>query len=459
MRFARILTLALVTALAGAGCVSTPTTETAPKSHVFSADFESARTLAAQAAQLTGAARTANDAQIDALLSGLDNASLSGGAAALPAGDPLYNYAGRALLRRGLPLPRPFDNAQAWTSLTAARPPADSDGYRPPVKLAVLLPLTGSLAKAAAPVRDGLMAGYYGETRRRPQVQFYDTSGNATGALSAYQRAVAEGADYVVGPLGQDQVSALFQQAQLPVPLLVLNRGNHPPPAGSAGFSLAPEDDGVAAAEYLLARERGKALVIHGLDDNGRRAAGSFEERMKQRGGSVVSTISVADEPGDISAALTSAAQAGVDAVFLSIKGSTARAITPQLAFAGLGAKTRVATSQLSSGTGKAEDDAALDGIIFPTETWTSRGIAGLPAASIAAEQLATARGPAARLFAFGYDAWLLTGYMDKLATAANTRLAGATGTLQLDGFGNVVRNPAWSTFMGGYTTPVANDG
>ena len=99
-------------------------------------------------------------------------------AAALPVGEPLYNYAGRALLRRGLPLPRPFDRT-AWKFDAGKRPPAESDGYRPPVKLAVLLPLSGNLAVAASPVRDGLLAGYYGEQRRRPDVVFYDTAGTA----------------------------------------------------------------------------------------------------------------------------------------------------------------------------------------------------------------------------------------------------------------------------------------
>src|SRR5690606_35895397 len=60
-----------------------------------------------------------------------------------------------------------------WQFDAGDRPPAERDGYRPPRKLAVLLPLTGSLATAAGPVRDGLLAGYYGEQRRRPDLEFY----------------------------------------------------------------------------------------------------------------------------------------------------------------------------------------------------------------------------------------------------------------------------------------------
>jgi outer membrane PBP1 activator LpoA protein len=415
-----------------------------------------ASTLAKQDATLTGQARIDNAREIERLLSGLDNTTLSRDAAGLPASDPLYNFVGRALLRRGLALPHPFD-ASAWKF--DARPPADRDGYRPPVKLAVLLPLSGDLATAAAPVRDGLMAGYYGESRRRPEVEFFDTAGTAGGAIGAYQRAVTSGADFVVGPLGRDEVTAIFQQSQLSVPVLVLNRGNVAPPAGNAGFSLAPEDDGLIAAEYLLNREHRNVLVISGSDDNGRRAAQAFNARFSERGGKVASVLSVGDAPGDLSAALATANAAGVDGVFLAVKGSTARLLTPQLALAGLGGKTRVATSQLLSGTGKVVDDVALDGIVFPTEVWTSRGVAGLPAASVTGERVPTARGPAARLFAFGYDAWLLSAYLEKLVSGAKPEIDGATGRLQLDGFGNVLRSPAWSTFSGGSPVPVRDGG
>ena len=47
--------------------------------------------------------------------------------------------------------------------------PAGTDAnYRPPARLAVLLPQTGSLAVAGTAIRDGIMAGYYAETRNKP---------------------------------------------------------------------------------------------------------------------------------------------------------------------------------------------------------------------------------------------------------------------------------------------------
>lgn len=441
-----------------ASCATTQVSGKATSASQSNPAFAAAMALAANDAQLTGQARKDNAKEIERLLAGLDNATLAREAAALPPGSPLYNFAGRALLRRGLPLPHPFEQGAQWRFAVGNRPPADSDGYRPPTKLAVLLPLSGDLATAAAPVRDGLLTGYYGERRRRPEIDFYDTAGTPGGAIAAYGRAVAAGADFIVGPLGRDEVGALFNQPNLSVPMLVLNRTAETPPSGNAGFSLAPEDDGVIAAGYLLERERRTALVIAGNDDNGRRAAQAFSDSFRERGGTIVQTLTVADTPGDLSAVLTAAAQRGTDAVFLALKGAPARAIMPQLALAGLSGKTRVATSQLPSGTGKPEEDMALDGIVFPTDPWTSRGTAGLPPASMVGERISTARGPAARLFAFGYDAWLLTAYLEKLALG-NTELRGATGKLQLDGFGNVLRSPTWSTFSAGRAVPIADGG
>lgn len=404
-------------------------------------------------AALTGKARTDNQQAIAGLLGTLDDATLRSRAAALPANEPLYNFAGRALIARGLPLPRPFDREQAVQFDTSKRPPAMSDGYRPPLKMAVLLPLSGRLATAAQPVRDGLLSGYYAETRRRPDIQFIDTAGTAAGAVAAYDKAVGAGVDFVVGPLGRDEVDAVFGRAQLPVPVLALNRGKSSPPAGSVGFSLAPEDDGIIAAEFLRGRERSKVLVVHSNDDNGRRAAAAFRERFAQRGGQVVATIGVGEAVGDISAQIRAAGS--VDGVLLAVKAPQARALAPQLALAGAGGATRVGTSQLTIGAGKAEEDMALDGIVYPNEAWNVRGVAGLPSASTAGQILPNARGAAGRLFAFGFDAWKISAYLDKMANEGG--LAGATGTLFLDSNGNVLRVPAWSTFSGGRPMPIAN--
>lgn len=438
---------ALLAVLAGCSSVEIQPSATAPVA-VRDTTFAEAQALARDHAGLSGQARAGNAARIEALLARLDNAALSRGAAGLPVGDPLYNFAGRALLNRGLPLPRAFDRG-AWQFDAAGRPTAERDGYRPPMKVALLLPLTGSQAAAGAAVRDGFLAGYYGEQRRRPEVRFYDT---AAGAASAYARAAEAGSDFVVGPLGRDEVDAVFANDAPPVPLLALNRGERMPPAGSAGFSLSPEDEGITAAEYLMERGARRVLVIAGNEDSQRRAASAFGERLRLRGAQVAGRI---DYSADT--ALVLAPDAQVDAVFLALRGNQARVLAPQLNASGLAGMPRVGTSQLLAGTGKASEDVLLDGILFPTETWGVHGISGLPSQASVAQRVDTAKGAAARLFAFGFDAWLVTAYLERLALSANADVAGATGRLSLDGFGNVLRRPSWSRFSGGVPVPLAD--
>lgn len=406
---------------------------------------------------LTGNARDENQRALVRLLAGLDDAVLSTRTAALPVGDPLYNFAGRALLRRGQALPRPFERSEQRGVDISKRPPADSDGYRPPLKLAVLLPLTGSLATAAAPVRDGLLTGYYAETRRRPELDFFDTGSTPAGAKAAYAKAVAAGADFVIGPLGRDEVSVLLGEESLSVPLLALNRSSDKRVAslpGSVSFSLAPEDDGVMAAEYLLAQERRNVMVISSHDDIGRRSAQAFIERFRERGGQVLAVLDIADLPGDLGPRLRDSDRA--DAVFLAVRGPTARAVVPQLALAGLSSKPHVGTSQLVLGTGKPEEDALLDGIVYPAEPWIVQGMKSLPTAADVAVRLPNMRGAALRLFAFGVDAWTLSVYLERLSGAVDGGgLRGATGTLHLDDSGNVIRTPIWATFRNGQSIPV----
>ncbi|NLA67025.1 MAG: hypothetical protein GX856_02040 [Gammaproteobacteria bacterium] len=345
-----------------------------------------------------------------------------------------------------------------WRFDAGDRPPAERDGYRPPRRLAVLLPLSGSLATAAGPVRDGLLAGYYSEQRRRPDIGFYDTAGTAWGAVEAYRRALAEGADQVLGPLGRDEVEALFAQGELAVPVLALNRAGAPP-ANAGSYALAPEDEGKAAADWLAAQGALRVLVLSSGDDNARRSIDALRARLQELGGGVAQLLAVVgEEPPDLIGPMQAAVQAegGVDAVFFALRGPQARLVAPQVSAAGLAGRPRVATSHLLSGTGDADEDAALDGIAFPTDAWSVSGVPGLPSAQSLAATLPTARGPAARLFAFGYDAWLLSAYLGHLAGDPAAAVSSASGVLRLAPDGHVLRTPAWSTFSGGRVVPLA---
>jgi outer membrane PBP1 activator LpoA protein len=332
---------------------------------------------------------------------------------------------------------------------TLSFPPGEADGYRPPAQLAVLLPMTGALAPAGASVRDGFLAAYYGETRRRPVVKFYDTHGTGAGAQAAVARAIAEGAQMLVGPLGREEVNAIALPPDKRLPWIALNRGVRATGAGQASFALVPEEEGMAVAERLLERKLQRVLVFANRGDNATRAVGAFKRTLLAGGGSIVAEIPVSGETSDLSAQIA-ALQSGptpAQAVFLALEAGQARAVAAQLKTSAAASLPRIATALILTGA-NARADVELDGIEFPEAPWLLGQGSGLPAPE--AVRVPSARGGGQRLFAFGADAWKLAAYFEHLYNDPSASVRGATGLLQIDIAGPVHRTPGWAVFSGG---------
>jgi len=109
-----------------------------------------------------------------------------------------------------------------------------------------------------------------------------------------------------------------------------------------------------------------------------------------------------------------------------------------------------VATSLVLAGGGDPRQDRELDGVEYPELPWLLDGREGLPDPAAIGREVASSRGAAARLFAFGHDAWLLVAWSDHLGADPEASVRGTTGELRLDGFGLVQRRPAWAVFSGG---------
>jgi outer membrane PBP1 activator LpoA protein len=140
---------------------------------------------------------------------------------------------------------------------------ADAGAYAAPQHVALLLPVTGPLARAGRAVRDGFMAAYL---EQRPAAGFtvvvYDTNGVQLPTL--YERAIADGADVLVGPLLRDEVTALNDVAPA-VPVLALNYlGAGDPAPNVTQLGLAIEDDAATLAAWLRDAAYERVLILHG---------------------------------------------------------------------------------------------------------------------------------------------------------------------------------------------------
>ncbi len=91
-------------------------------------------------------------------------------------------------------------------------PEAMTEVQIPKTKTAMLLPLSGNASVVGENFQNAaLMAGLERQTETT-EVKFYDTEGTAVGAVSAYNQAMAESPDIVLGPVFAPAVKAVHEQ-------------------------------------------------------------------------------------------------------------------------------------------------------------------------------------------------------------------------------------------------------
>lgn len=349
-----------------------------------------------------------------------------------------------------------------------------------PRQVALLLPLQGRLAKAGEAVRDGFLSAYYRnlyEYNRAPVIRQYDTSEDA---IAAYEQAVADGADLIVGPLDKDNVAELSLLPELPVPLLTLNYTDSLPPQGLKGlyqFGLAVEDEARQAARQAYLEGHRFALVIVPSQDWSERSAKSFVDEWNRLGGTIVHSSQFIGS-GDYSQVIKSAmlieqSQAraqelqrlfgtnlqfqarrrqDIDMIFLIADPVQARQIKPTLAFHYAGSIPVYATSQVYSGVPDAKADRDLNDVRFNAMPWLFDNSSS---EKKAINQHAQSTAIYSRLHALGVDAFRLYPRLPQLAQVPDMRLYGATGALRLLANGRIEREQTWARFRNGRAQPL----
>ena len=421
-----------------------------------------ARSRVQMDAQLSGLDQSQNRRQVLDLLVKLGVEPLKQRAAAMKPGDSMLSWVNEALGRLGVAVAQSQPELQqpVGTLLPGANANV-REGYKVPQKIALLLPSDGNFAAASESIREGFFAAYIDAGRNhapRPLVRVYDSRGTADGAVKAYQQAVGDGAQLIVGPLTRAEVAAVFSQPNLPVPLLALN---HPDdkqlPAGNISeFGLLPETEGAQAADHMVERGVRHAFVLISTDDFAQRAASAFKAEFAARGGQLdgmttLTTFNAAPSGVPPTDATTGPGDAGI---FISMRPNQARMLLPQLLVANIHLPV-FATSHVYDGTDDATANRDLEGVEFCDTPWMFDAQPGLPSHADIAAQLPGAQGSAARLFAFGMDAWNLVPYLDWLRAHPGSYLPGASGQLTADEFGHVRRVLIWAKFQDGLARPL----
>lgn len=449
-----------------------------------------ARTRVQMDSQLSGYDHSQNRQQVLDLLGQVGVESLKQRAAAMQRGDRMLPWVNEALSRLGVAVAQPTPELQQPVGTLLPGAGANvREGYKAPSQVALLLPGDGNYAAASTAIREGFFAAYLDAGRNhapRPSVRVYDSQGTADGAVRAYQQAVSDGARLVVGPLTRGEVAAVFSQPRLPVPLLALN---HPDdkqlPAGDASeFGLLPETEGAQAADHMVERGLRRVYAVVSTDDFAQRAAGAFKAELAARGGELAGMVTLppgvtsyasliaglrlptaaAAAPASAPAASATAAgsavvpvesgAAGDTGIFISMRPEQARLLLPQLRIARVNLPV-FATSHVYEGSDDAAANRDLDGVEFCDAPWLFDAQPGLPNRDGVAARLPAARGGAARLFAFGMDAWNLVPYLEWLRAHPGSYVPGASGQLAADQFGRVRRVLIWAQFQNGLARPL----
>ena len=252
----------------------------------------------------------------------------------------------QTIVPRGAEPPPPRTSRPAPSAPAAERPfqggiPQDAGRNR----VALLVPLSGGNAGVGQSIANATQLALLDTGNAAVRITNYDTAG---GAAAAANRAIAEGAQLILGPLLAEDVRAvapIARAARVPV----LSFSNDTGVAGNGAYVMGYVPGQSIERVVGYARSRGvtnfAGLVPNGL--YGERASTAFLRAVESGGGQVVSLQTFGRTAGGIAAAAGRlAANAPYGAVLIADGGAAAASAAPVVK-RGSGAATRLLGTEL----------------------------------------------------------------------------------------------------------------
>jgi outer membrane PBP1 activator LpoA protein len=352
-----------------------------------------------------------------------------------------------------------------------------------PERIALLLPLTGTVADLAAALRDGFLAAHYqrGNRNYEPVIRVYDTGTDPEAAARIYNQAVADGNDFIVGPLIKQAVNLIADSGRISVPTLTLNYSDTDRRTSDRlyQFGLAPEDEARQVSERAWLDGHSHALALVPEGDWGDRVLQAFADDWKQHGGILLEVQRYPAENNDFSAqiepllnlddserrrqSLEKLLQQPLkfeprrrrdgDVIFMAAFPRQGRLIRPQLKFHYAGDLAVYSTSHVFSGVRDQNADRDMDDVIFCDIPW------------VFAEGNNTLKSTIARLwpdtfpqytrfYALGADAYNIIPFLGNMRQFRYEQFNGETGVLQLGETNRLYRQLQWARFGNGLPRP-----
>lgn len=355
------------------------------------------------------------------------------------------------------------------------------DSLKIPQRVALLLPLSGRVSQASIALRDGFIAAHYdvGDAVLGTQIVIYDTA--MLGAENAYRTAVAEGADFVVGPLLKDDIEAILPLVPAGPTTLALNYlpEHITAPRNLFQFALAPEHEARRVAQRATAEGLRNAIALVPASDWGHRVLRAFTEELEQQGGTLLTHSLYDPASTDFSTPIQSAllldrsqaryravaATVGqrlefeprrredVQFIFLGAFVRQARLMRPQLRFHYASNLPVYATAAAYDPDPSLNRD--IEGLVIATTPWEI----GEQGAATGLQQVIDRYWPKRTaphnpLYAMGYDAWRLVPVVARGADGVRV-LPGLTGELSISADGRILRYPSLARIEDGVAMPL----
>jgi uncharacterized protein len=355
-------------------------------------------------------------------------------------------------------------------------------GLEYPQQIGLILPLSGRQQGAGVAVRDGFLAALLQqEQSKRPIVNVYDSA--EMGATTAYRRAIADGAQFIVGPLTKDDVTAIAASGETSVLTLALNltADEASQPSFMFQFALDPEDEARQVAQRVAADGRMRGLLLLPNNEWGQRVFKAFDTELKTLGGTIagmrfydpaardysqpIMQLLLIDESraraNSLSATLGTRlefeprARGDAQFVFVGAQPVQGRSLRPALRFHLSENLPVYATSDIFEPDIEANDD--LEGVIFPDMPWViSPDVVSTQLRNALSRHWPVRARGRGRLYAFGFDAYRLVPLLKGGKFGTAHAVPGMTGLLSIDSKGRVRRELDWAQVAGGKANPLS---
>ena len=336
-----------------------------------------------------------------------------------------------------------------------------------PQRVAVLLPQDERYQVVSNTIRTGILhQSNQWPDDQQPDILFYDSS---QAIPEVYQQAVADGADWVIGPLRKTSVAALLPLTDLSVPVLALNQVPLPddiPPADIFFMALNPEDEARQAAKRIWSDQYQRPAILAPDNAWGQRLSTAFQTYWSELSdvspaiayydpatfdhGTTIKQLFLSDQSYarhrqiqtwlKQNVEFTPRRRIDIDAIFLIARHVQAQGFAPQLKFHFAGDLPIYATSYAWQGQLNQHQLADMRGIQIPDMPFLASQEALQPVLDATPDQQLRY----VRLFALGMDALGILPHIPRLQNDTHVLWSGVTGTLSLNKVQSINRQLTW---------------